>query len=349
LTRNAVGVAAIDHVGYALMADGTVMSWGRNDSGQLGIGTQTPFERTPQHVVGLTNAVQLGIAGTGSIMKVLLADGTVAGWGANFSGANVLVPAPVPGLTGIRQLANNAALTNGGQVLVWGDNAKGQFGDGTRNTLPGIHTTTGLAAVSQLVSGSDFLLAVTNETPPGATVPSVLGWTCSDGTVAVRTAGLTPVCTAPNGYIGTTSPAYGFTVPWGTTVTLSMVEVVPNLTGMTCTGATNTLNSVSLRAQCLNPNGTVLSQSESAGSVVPAGWTVYLTMQPYVPNVVGNTQATAVAIVQAQGLVASTYTVRVNESFDAGKVITVSPAAGTPVPAGSTVHLAIGVWNGSHL
>jgi alpha-tubulin suppressor-like RCC1 family protein len=345
----AVGVTAIDHAAYALLANGTVMSWGRNDSGQLGIGTQTPFERTPQQVVGLTNGVQLGVSGGGGVMRVLLADGTVAGWGANFSGANLLLPAPVPGLTGIRQLANNAALTTGGQVLVWGDNSKGQFGDGTLNTTPGLHTVIGLAAVTQLVSGSDFLLAVTNETPPGVTVPNTGSRSCAGGAAIVSAAGLSPVCTAPNGYIGSTSPALGFTVPRGTTVTLLMDEVVTDLTGMTCGGATATLNAMSLVAYCLNPNGTVLSQSESAGTVVPSGWTVYLTMQPYVPDVVGDTRATAVQIVQAQGLVASTFTVSVNESSDGGKVVGVTPAPGTPVAAGSTVHLAIGVWNGSHL
>src|SRR5258707_1136447 len=88
-------VAAANEHAMALMSDGTVMSWGNDQYGQLGNGTQG-FER------------QLNI--------------------------NERLPKPVPGLQGIKAIAagggSDYALTDAGTVLAWGEDTMGQLGLG---------------------------------------------------------------------------------------------------------------------------------------------------------------------------------------------------------------------------
>jgi hypothetical protein len=68
----------------ALLANGTVKAWGRNDFGQLGNGTTTD-SNTPVAVTGLEGAVTAIAAGWGHSVA-LLANGTVNSWGKNVSG-----------------------------------------------------------------------------------------------------------------------------------------------------------------------------------------------------------------------------------------------------------------------
>lgn len=94
-------------------------------------------------VHGLQVAVkQLAATNDSESCAVLLADGTVYTWGVNIDGVlgdgtttQRLTPAPVPGLTGITQIALTSlhmlAVGTGGIVWAWGDNEYGQLGDGT--------------------------------------------------------------------------------------------------------------------------------------------------------------------------------------------------------------------------
>jgi serine/threonine-protein kinase len=69
-----------------------------------------------------------------------------------------------------------------------------------------------------------------------------------------------------------------------------------------------------------------------------------------VPNIKGQTQSGAITLLANAGLaIGSISSTSVNEGLNGGKVITQSPAAGTPVPAGTPVNLSIGLWNGNHL
>lgn len=89
------GVSAIARGGasYAVMENGTVMAWGTNVSGQLGVGTMTgPTEclpinfcsTTPVQVSGLEHVT--AIAGGGEHALALLEDGTVMAWGNGWRG-----------------------------------------------------------------------------------------------------------------------------------------------------------------------------------------------------------------------------------------------------------------------
>ena len=85
----AVAIAAGDLHSMALLADGTVWTWGRNFNGQLGDNTGNPSTVAVQ-VVGvggvgfLTNVVAIA-AGQNSCLA-LISNGTMRGWGKNNRG-----------------------------------------------------------------------------------------------------------------------------------------------------------------------------------------------------------------------------------------------------------------------
>jgi alpha-tubulin suppressor-like RCC1 family protein len=132
---------------YALLEDGTVISWGANDSGQLGNGglgsRSTPGINpkpsfTPVAVAGLTEVVQVSAAGRHAL--ALRKDGTVYAWGS--SGTIIAEdpakpgvatgPVRIAGLENIVQVAaardHNLALTRDGDVYAWGENTDAQLG-----------------------------------------------------------------------------------------------------------------------------------------------------------------------------------------------------------------------------
>ena len=80
---SAVRVAAGDSYSLALLADGSVVAWGHNVSGQLGIGNKLD-QNVPQPVVGLANVTELAAGLSHSLAR--RSDGTVLVWGSNDSG-----------------------------------------------------------------------------------------------------------------------------------------------------------------------------------------------------------------------------------------------------------------------
>jgi alpha-tubulin suppressor-like RCC1 family protein len=145
--RGAVAVAAGEEHSLALLSNGSVMAWGRNDKGQLGNGTMSGPEacqfgacaRTAVAVTGLSEVVAIAAAGNSSL--ALRKDGTVVAWGENTWGqlgngstANSAVPAAVSNLKGVVAIAAGAehslAVLEGGTVVAWGNNGEGQLGTG---------------------------------------------------------------------------------------------------------------------------------------------------------------------------------------------------------------------------
>ncbi len=159
----------------ALLADGTVATWGYNDRGQLGDGT-TADRATPRRVEGLRDAVAL--AGAYHHSLALLADGTVRAWGLNDGGqlgdgttTHRSVPVEVRGLTGVKAIAasgggsdinpgdggHSLALLADGTVMAWGYNDHGQLGDGTsiRTQLVPVRVQ-GLRDVKAITAGGEI-------------------------------------------------------------------------------------------------------------------------------------------------------------------------------------------------
>jgi len=148
---NAIQVTAGYNFSVALLADHTLMAWGRNKSGQLGNGTLTE-STSPIAVPGISNVVWVS-AGWTQVLAVK-SDGTVWAWGANIwngtdPGAGLLgigsaesysaVPVQVTGLTASAAMASggdslSAVLQTDGTVWTFGSNGAGQLGTGTSIT-----------------------------------------------------------------------------------------------------------------------------------------------------------------------------------------------------------------------
>lgn len=94
------------------------------------------------------------------------------------------------------------------------------------------------------------------------------------------------------------------------------------------------------------PAGNVISQSPAAGTVVPVGSGVNITVSEgplpvVVPVATGQTQAAARIIIMNQGLVIGTVTQQPSTTAPSGSVISESPVAGTSLNVGSAVNLVI--------
>lgn len=102
ITGTPVDIAAGADTTCLLFADGAVRCWGRNNSGQAGIGSTTPTNVTsPGTAVSLPSGVT-SLAGGALYFCALIDDGTVRCWGSNAYG----------------QLGNNSTTTSSSPVLV---------------------------------------------------------------------------------------------------------------------------------------------------------------------------------------------------------------------------------------
>lgn len=147
----------------AVLVDGTVKCWGRNNVGQLGNGTKTfdPVAR-PVLVSGLTDATAVS-AGV-EYACALRAGGTVVCWGGNALGVlgngttdDSLTPKPVTGLTDVAEIAAGFGATcarkNDGTVWCWGRG--GDYGTTSlaQSNVP--VQVTGLAGVQRLANANE--------------------------------------------------------------------------------------------------------------------------------------------------------------------------------------------------
>lgn len=164
----ATAVGASSSSAYALAADGSVWAWGKNDFGQLGQGTSGNGTGTPTKIPGLTGAVALSSGGL-DFEYALMSDGTVWTWGRMTSGGSSFsaTPAPVPGLSGVTQIAVGTyfamALKSDGTVWTWGADYHGELGNGiasndvTRSTPAQVP---GLAGITRIGAGGEHAYAV---------------------------------------------------------------------------------------------------------------------------------------------------------------------------------------------
>jgi alpha-tubulin suppressor-like RCC1 family protein len=160
------GVTAVSVGGdssCAVTAGGGVECWGDNTYGELG-NNSTTNSSVPVRVSGLTSGVTAVSAG-GGFACALTMSGGVECWGENNAGelgnnstTNSSVPVQVSGLTGVTAVSAGSgyvsacAVTAGGGVECWGDNAYGELGNNstTNSSVPvqvsGL--TSGVTAVS---------------------------------------------------------------------------------------------------------------------------------------------------------------------------------------------------------
>ena len=159
----------------ALKADGTVWTWGRNSSGQLGDGTTTSRRLAAQ--VKTTSSTFLtgviAIAAGDDFCAALRSDGTVWTWGVNSSGqlgigstttqkyaVQVKLSGGTP-LSGIADIACGSAhalaLKTDGTIWSWGGNTNGQLGNGSttqaRNAIQVKRNSTSLFSGAAALAG----------------------------------------------------------------------------------------------------------------------------------------------------------------------------------------------------
>lgn len=232
------GVKAIatgyDH-SLALLDDGTVVAWGRNQWGELGtgaIGSKVCGDGwlcnpTPTPVVGLSGVAEVATGHSQSL--ALLDDGTVMAWGYNEDGnlgvgtatgpqscgegwsavSCASTPMPVQELSGVTAIASgwlhNLALLDDGAVMAWGYNSNGQLGDGTNVDRDHPVAVSGLSGVTAVAAGAYHSMALLND----GTVKS-WGWNIlwSLGGIAVEDESRVPV--PVDGLTGVTAIEAGY-------------------------------------------------------------------------------------------------------------------------------------------
>lgn len=156
--KGVIDIAAGQYHSVALRVDGTVWTWGRNNSYQLGDNTNTTRVVPVQMLHSAGNPVTDGVQITAlnATTMVLKDNGTVWGAGLNSSGqiglnnltTNITYATQTRDTAGTGYLGNiisikgginhTLALTKDGKVYAWGLNSSGQLGDDTttNRTVP---------------------------------------------------------------------------------------------------------------------------------------------------------------------------------------------------------------------
>jgi len=197
--RTVVGVSAGTYFSLAVCSDGSVVSWGYNQYGQLGnngtTNTNAPvLVNTTSGTSALNGKTVVAVSAGAYHSVALCSDGTVAAWGYNNTGqlgnnttTNSTVPVAVNTTNGISALygktvvaisagdQHTMALCSDGTVVAWGDNIFGDLGNnsGVQMKVPvAVNTTNGVSAlygktVVGIAAGNWLSLAL-----------------CTDGTVA---------------------------------------------------------------------------------------------------------------------------------------------------------------------
>lgn len=162
-----VAVEAGRYYSLALLSDGTVYAWGRNNVGQLGIGTTPSPQEAPVQISGLTDVIALAAGDDHTL--ALKFDGSIWAWGDNPNGElgtgnNAPSTSPTP-LTGITAKAiaaggnHSVALLANGTVRTWGFNNHGQLGNSSTASSNTPVTVGGLSNVVGIEAVYEFTLA----------------------------------------------------------------------------------------------------------------------------------------------------------------------------------------------
>ena len=199
---------------------------------------------------------------------------------------------------------------------------------------------------------------------PAVTVPNVVGLTQSAAITAIQGAGLTVTVTTaasftvPLGTVISQTPVGGILVAPATAVAIlvstgsGLSATVPNVVGQTQSAAVAAIQNAGLTVTVTTevsttvPAGAVISQNPVGGILVAPGSAVAIVVSSgftavTVPNLVGQTLATATTSITGVGLKVGTTTLASSTTVAAGKIISQNPAGGAQVAPGTAVNLVI--------
>ena len=157
---------------------GKVLCWGTGAAGQLG--DASPRRIAPAPVAGLADATAL-VAG-GDHTCAVRRTGSVVCWGAGFG----KTPTAVPGVDKVADLSAGEAHTcarSNGALTCWGNNRRGQLGDGTTEDRAAGTRVRNLPDIKAVAAGAHHTCALTR-------TGGVMCWGSNDG--AALGAGLLP-------------------------------------------------------------------------------------------------------------------------------------------------------------
>jgi alpha-tubulin suppressor-like RCC1 family protein len=195
--NNWVSIAGGEFHSLAIKADGSMWAWGRNQRGQLGDGTNTS-QSAPELIGAAPNWVAVAAGGSGSEEG----DG------------------------------HSMALMADGSLWTWGDNQRGQLGDGTtvtRNTMNQVGTKTNWVAIS---AGGQHCLALTSTGEIWAWGYNADGQV-GDNTVADRKTPVQVLATVKIPTVTTTTTSTTTTSTTGSTTTSSTTSTSSTTTSTT--------------------------------------------------------------------------------------------------------------------
>jgi len=146
----------------AVTSTGELYVWGSNTLGEICMGESQETYFTPVKVPGVTEAVS--VQGAAKHLLIRLASGRVevcghTGLGLGKSITQVYSPTLIPNLEHVVQVSAGAgtsgARTESGEIYMWGNNRKGEVGDGnTKAAMSPVHISLPKPAVDLSVGGN---------------------------------------------------------------------------------------------------------------------------------------------------------------------------------------------------
>ncbi len=210
-------------------------------------------------------------------------------------------------------------------------------------------------AGTTLALGSPIALTVARYT----TAPELVGLSEEDAIIAIEAATLsTGTITyrlddaVPSGNILNQQPQAGTTLPLGSPIALTVARytTAPDLAGLSeedaiiaIEAATLSTGTITYRLDDAVPSGNILNQQPQAGTTLPLGSPIALTVARYTtaPDLAGLSEEDAIAAIEAATLSTGTITYRLDDAVPSGNILNQQPQAGTTLALGSPIALTV--------
>ncbi len=301
-TKNIVAIAAGYTHSLALQSDGTLLSWGRDNDGQLGDDTAPADKHTPVSVSTANNII--AIAAGGNTSFALKSNGTLLSWGSDIIGqlgddstiANKPTPVAVSGANNIIAIAAGGlfalALKSDGTLLSWGQDTNGQLGDdSTIANKPTPVPVSGASDVISIAAGSDFSLAIKSDGTLLSWGSDTEGKLGDDATIANKPTPVTVrgansiVAIAASGNFSLALKSDGTLLSWGSDFFGELGDDTASASKPTPVPVSNANNIVaiaagSIHSLALKSDGTLLSWGGNNRGQIGNGTTGFSTPTP---------------------------------------------------------------------